>query len=516
MVSMILYMAMYMRNVPNIEGAINFASKNVTGPIALELRKMMWDLEIRKYVSIYDALMTYTKKWEKNREFVDAVEILVTSQQQAGKRRLEMLDEAVQVILEGYREQSRHFNQKLKLPVAVVHALGILLPVLGLVLFPIVAVFLNVKAIVLFVGYNIILPFILLFVISNILETRPVTYSKIDISENPDVPPKGKFRFKNKDLPAWPFGFVVGAVVFIIGLVVFLIEGTGGVLSPVLMTGSVAFGVSVYYILLSRKRLQVRQETREIEDEFAEALFQIGSQVQSGAPVEMSLEMSLKRIGNMKIKKMFNVALKNIRTLGMTFDQAFFDKKYGAVYFFPSKLIKSVIHTVVETTKKGVSVASLAMLSVSKYLKGIHETQEEVQEGLSDTVNSLKFQSFFLSPFISGVIVTMAIVIIQILGELSIRLGDSSLGGGVAGVPFGIPFGQISITPFEFVIIVAIYMIESSFILSYFINGIENGDDPIGRQDTTAYTLLIGFIVFSLSLFITLGIFGPLIIGSFA
>jgi hypothetical protein len=90
-----------------------------------------------------------------------------------------------------------------------------------------------------------------------------------------------------------------------------------------------------------------------------------------------------------------------MKMLGFTFGQAFFDKEYGAIRYYPSRLIKSIMKTVVESTKKGVGTASVAMLSISKYLKGLHDTQEEVQENLSDTLNSLKFQSYFLTPLIS-------------------------------------------------------------------------------------------------------------------
>jgi len=218
----------------------------------------------------------------------------------------------------------------------------------------------------------------------------------------------------------------------------------------------------------------------------------------------------MKRIENLKIKDLFARALRNMKTMGMTFSQAFFDPQYGATRYYPSKLIKSVMKAVVETTKKGVKTASIAMLSVSRYLKNIHETQEDVKENLSDSVNSLKFQAFFLSPFVSGVVVTMAIIIIRILEELSQRLSVTDVTGigtfgGLAG------FNAVEITPFQFVLIISVYIIETAFILSYFISGIESGEDPIGRKDITAYALIIGYVVFAVSLFVTLAIFGPLI-----
>lgn len=512
-VTMVLYMSLYMRNTPNLEGAIRFTSDNLTGPISYELRKLLWDLETRRYLNVEQALRSYASKWEKDREFTESIEILIASLSQIGERRISMLDEAVEIVLQGHREKTKHFNQNLKFPVAVVHALGILLPVLGLVLFPIISVFLDVKSSVLFIGYDIILPLILFFVILNILEVRPVTYSRIDISQNPGVPAEGRFKFKGKELPAWPFGVVVFLVITGLGLLLFMAEGASSILSAVLIVGGPVYGFAVYYLLLSRTRLELREKTRSIEDEFAEAVFQLGNEIRGGTPIEMSMERSMKRIESLQIKDFFRRALNNMKNLGMTFEQAFFDQQYGAIRQYPSKLVRSVMKTIVETTKKGVKTAAIAMLSVSKYLKNIHATQEEVKEMLADSVSSLKFQAYFLSPFISGVIVTMAVMIIRILEQLGERIGSSAI-GGASGIPFVPAFGQVNISAFEFVIIVAVYIVETAFVLSYFINGIESGEDEIGRKEVTAYTLMIGYFIFCASMFVTLSIFGPLILAA--
>jgi hypothetical protein len=505
-VTMILYMVMYMRNVPNLEGAVRFAAENLSGDLSYELRKMLWDVEVGNYLSMQDAIIEYTDKWKRNRPFVEAVQLLITSMKQVGEKRITMLDEAINIILEGNREQARHFNQKLKMPVTVVHALGIILPVMGLVMFPIVAVFLQVESSILFVGYDVILPMVLYFVITSILEIRPATFSKIDITDNPNVPPPGKIKMGNKFVKAWPIGLVVGLVIILLAPVAEAAVQTEGILLAVMICFGIALGFAIYLMLVSNPLLKVRSETRAVESEFAEALFQLGNQVGGGLPIEVSMQNSMERIKNLKIKNLFERAMKNIRIFGFTFQQAFFDEKQGALRLYPSKLIKSVMRTVVESSKKGVSVASIAMLTVSRYLKNLHQTQEDVKENLNDTLSSLKFQAYFLSPLISGIVTTLAIIIIRILRSLSEQ--SQNLGGTVM-VYFDM-FKDIPITPFEFVMIVGVYMIETSFILGMFINSIENGEDKIGQQNITGYALIIGFVIFMACLFLTLMIFGPL------
>ncbi len=515
-ITLVLYIAMYMRNVPNLEGAVRFAAENLTGSMGYEMKKLLWDVEVGNYLSMQEAIMDFTTKWSKNRPFVEATELLITSLKQVGDKRITLLDEAVNIVLEGSREQARHFNQNLKMPVMVVHALGIVLPVMGLVLFPVVAVFLNVSSTILFVGYDILLPLILYFVISGILETRPATFSKIDITDNPDVPPPGYFAMGKKFHKAWHVGLLVGAIIISLGILLLFneIASAGkdfeGIIPALVISFGIAAGFGSYYLLLSQQRLSIRSKTRDIETEFAEALFQLGNQISGGVPIELSLEHSMDRIQNLRIKELFSRALKNMKMLGFTFQQAFFDKQYGAIRYYPSKLIKSIMRTVVESTKKGVKTASVAMLSISRYLKGLHDTQEDVKEELNDTLSSLKFQSYFLSPLISGVVVTLAIIIMRILKEIGERVTNV----GNVGVPFLANFGQVRITAFEFILIVAIYLIETAFILAIFINSIESGEDPIGKQNITGNSLIIGFIVFTVCMLATLALFGPLISSS--
>ncbi len=503
-VSMILYVAMFMRNTPNLERAISFAAGNLAGPMALELRKIMWDVEVRNYLNIEDALLAYTKKWAHNRAFIESIEIIISSLRQPETTRNEMLSEVVNVILDGNRETAKHFSQSLNTPVMVVHAMGVILPVLGLVLFPLVAVFLGVGAVALFFVYNVVLPIVLLFVITNILESRPSTFSSIDVSENPDVPPKGKFFAGKKPVAAWPFGVLTAAAGIGIGAFFLMLEGTDGLIAPIAMMGGICMGFSVYYILATFQLTGLREKTREIENEFAEALFQLGNQINSGIPLEISLQQSVRRTQNLKIRDLFTKALGNMKSMGMTFRQAFFDKTYGAIRFYPSRVVKSVMNAVIESAEKGAKVASTTMVSISRYLRNVHATQEQINDELNEPVSSMKFQLYFLSPMISGVVVTLTIIILTILRDLSAKTAALPLGN------FLPMFGEAGITTFEFVIVVAVYLIETIFILSYFINGIENGTDVIGRQNTTGVALVIGYAVFIITLALTLMIFGPL------
>ncbi len=518
-VSSILYMVSYMRTNPSLEGAVDFSAKNLTGSLSEDFRKLMWDVRIGNYLSINEALLDYAEKWSRNKEFVESIELLISSLRQSGNRRLSTLDEAIRVVLEGNRDSARNYIQNLKMPITIIHAMGIILPVMGLVMFPIIAIFLKVDPIMLFLVYDIVLPLVLFFVISNALEKRPATFSRIDISDHPDLPPEGKIYFGTKTINPFYIGLVIGITIMSFGVFLYFNEIAAskpgvltqgeGVLGGVVIILGLAMIPAIHYLLLSSKRNTIREEVRAIELEFKEALFQLGNVIGTGVPIEKAMDESIKRIDGLKIKNMFMQISNNIKKFGMTFENAIFNKKSGAILYFPSKLIKSVLKSITESSKRGVKTAAISMITISKYLRGIHRTQESVKDSLSEVASSLRFQAYILSPLISGVVSTMAILMIDILKSLALKTPSIGPGGG-SGF-FGISPENMSISPFQFILVVGIYLFESLILLSYLMNGIENGEDPIGRQNMTAWVLIIGTIAFVVTVYATLTLFKPLV-----
>lgn len=509
---LILYMVVYMRESPNLEGALEFASRNLSGPLAWDMRKLMWDVEVGKYRNVDDALIDYVLMWIGDRYFVESLQLLRASMKQSEERRLSLLDEAVDLVLNGTRERAKNYSQELKMPILMIHALGILLPVMGLVMFPVVGIFIGMKSEVLFIGYDIILPIILFFFINDILENRPVTFNKMTISSHPDMAPPGKFVLKTKNgkyfIPALPFAIAIALPIIFLGFILYSGAGKENLNQSIIITTGILLGFLTYYFLSSFQKLKLREDTKKLEKEFTEALFQLGNHVSSGVPIEVAVDKSTKSISGLVIKEFFIIILKNIRDLGMTFSEAIFDREYGAIKFFPSKLIRSIMRIVVDSSRKGVQTASITMLNISRHLKNLQENQEKINDMLEDVLSSLKFQGFLLTPLVSGIIVTMAAVIIKIIGSLGATIANLK-NTQYSSLPL-ISIQNMNITPGEFQLVCSIYFIETSIIVGMFINGIENGEDKIGEQDAIASILLIGFIIYMISLFVSLWVFAPL------
>lgn len=509
---LILYMVVYMRESPNLEGALEFAARNLSGPLALDMRKIMWDVEIGKYRSMDEALINYVMLWVGERYFVEAIQLLRASTQQVEERRLMMLDESIELVLAGTREKAKYYSQDLKMPILLMHAIGILLPVMGLVMFPIIGIFLDISSEILFIGYDIVLPLVLFFFINSILENRPITFTGFSASEHPELPPPGKFSIKTRRgsylIPVIPFSLLISSPIIIFGAWLYSsAPPTDNLVQSAYITFGIIVAVFLYYFLSSFQRSAVRTQTIKVEEEFTEALFQLGNHVSSGAPLEIALERATRAISGLTIKNFFQLILKNIRDLGMTLSDAIFDRENGAINFYPSKLIRSIMSIVVDSSKKGVQVAAITMLNISRYMKNLHDNQEKIHDMLEDVLSSLRFQGFLLTPLVSGMIVTMATVIINIMGKLGAAL--ESIKSNAYMVPM-MPWSKINITPGEFQLICSIYFIETSILIGIFINGIENGEDEVGKQELIAWLILIGFLIYVVSLFASLAVFGPI------
>lgn len=536
----VLYMVVSMRVSPNLENALRFAAANLSGALAWDLRRLLWDIEMGKYYSASDALTDYIAKWKlENEEFAEALRLIKDSETQTSEKAKDTLDEALNVILEGSKTRMKHYVQDLHLPVMIIHMMGIVLPILGTIMAPLAAVFLSeiVSPWHFVLGYDIILPLLIVWFINNTMSKRPVTFSQIDISTHPNLPPPGKFLFNGRSIPVWPIALLVfmGFIIFPLN---YFIEHPQYLFPPVRPDGkpelvrypdyftaiytmsmsllvilAIACALSVYFILSTYQRIRMQDEIRNIEQQFELALFQLGNRISGGTPPELAMEKSISDVKDLEIAGLFRIALRNIRNLGMTFYDSFFNKEYGALKYYPSKLIRNIMYAVIDTARKGVIYASETMLRISRYLKNVRETQEYIRELLSETTSSMKFQAYFLTPVITGLIVSMADIIIQVLvylGEyLEGMVGSEEFPGFISiGEVFG---GAPSTTPAMFQLIVGIYAIEVIIILAVFLTKISEGENKISQWYLAGKMLLTGIFIYFLVAIGSSAVFGQLI-----
>jgi len=489
MVLAVLYMSISMRISANIENAVKFAARNLKGPLAADLRQLIWDVYMRKYNSMSDALDVFITKWKvENREFTEAIYLIKTSMSESTARRNSVLDEAVRVVLDGTRERMKHYAQQLRTPVTVLNAMGIMLPLIGLVFLPLIGLFMTelFRPAWIVAGYNVLLPMMVYWMMKSTLEKRPYSFHQPDISRHPEFRRKSMKDALVASLIPLPF-LAIGISKFIGSTEIF--SDTLLYYSLLALSGVVA-GIVAYCLLSTRRKLKIREEIVDIETGFTEALFQIGKQLKRGMPIEKAIENFVIGMKDVKVSKMFEEVLYNINTFGMTFEQAVFDREKGAIRNYPSQTVDTIMHAIIEVSKRGMDVVSDAMLSISSYLKDANTVEEDLKDMLSETTSTMSIQSLLLAPLTSGIVVAVAGIMMRMLlsfEELVEKMQSDLYSSGPAGFAGGSMLESIlninrMIPVHYFQLIVGVYMIEVVSILAIFMSKIQHGEEDIMKR----------------------------------
>jgi hypothetical protein len=547
MVMSVFYVVTYMRHTPNLELAVDFAAERLAPPLSMDFKKILWDVETQKCESVKESLDNYLETWRNhNNDFIEAFHLIESSLLEGTEdRRIGMLDKALSVMLDGTYETMLHYAQGLKSPMTTLNMLGVILPVLGLVVLPLIVSFMegvnwyHIAAI-----YNIGFPLAVLALGLSILSTRPSGYGKVDISKNPDLRKYKNFIFKigNKDIVVPPLylSIIVAAVFLIVGLSPLAIRfispqfdfnisddfeffewkcpiknsacelaqeigpfGIGATLLSLFIVLGIGTAIGLYFKNKSKNVILIRKQSKELEKEFASAIFQLGNRLADGIPAEMAFGKVADAMKGTVSGAFFEHVNNNIVRLGMSVEQAIFDPKLGVLRAYPSSMIESSMKVLTESSRKGPTIAAQALMNVSSYIKQMHTVEERLIDLLSETISSIKAQIKFLTPVITAIVIGITSMVSTILGRLSGQMSTiADEGQGAASGLMGL-FGD-GVPTFYFQAVVGIYVVQVIYILTIMANGIENGEDKLSERfelgknlvkGTLTYCALAGIII---------------------
>ncbi len=272
---------------------------------------------------------------------------------------------------------------------------------------------------------------------------------------------------------------------------------------------SIAIFFSIVYKNKTKELIEVRNKTKELELEFSSSLFQLGNRLADGIPAEIAFGKIASILKGTSAGQFFSYVNYNIQQFGMDVEQAIFNRERGAIKYFPSDLIKTSMEILVESVKKGLKVASKAMISISQYAKNIHTIEERLKDLLADIVSGMQSNMSFLAPLLSAIVIGLAGMITQILNQLISLIQAGEITGEVA---FGLSAETIlnlfnvtsMIPPYTLQIIVGIYLIEIIFILTKALVMIDRGEDRLSEKWQLALNLrramMLYFIVALISI----------------
>ncbi len=554
MILAILYMVVYMRSSPNLEGAVRFAALNLQGPVSHDLKGVLWDVEVGKYNTIEESLENYTETWKDfNKDFLESLNLIKAAMNESDDgRRSDMLQDSIDNILDGTQEKMKHYAQGLKTPVMVINAMGAMLPVLGMIMLPLISVFMGgaITPMHLFIVFNIMLPGFLWVFMQRVLSSRPPTVSSQPVNDD-TMPPLGKYKLDifgdTHWIPTWPLGALVFILISLWGWIGYLIfpevypvssvdpastptiflSGEESLNPVIMLTRSVSIivglglgiGLSKYLGTISRREAESRIE--QMESEFPNALFELGNKVSGGTPIEIALKDAAEATKDLEISSLFQESYRNIEKMGMTFEQAIFDEKYGSLRDFPSQMIDTIMTAIMKSSKKGTGMAAETMLTISRYLQDVHKTEETLNDLMEESTTTIQLLAYMLSPVISGVAVGMSQTIITAMYQLSQSVPEVDGAGGAAGAG-GLGGGGLggmmegldeAIPPELLQFVVGIYLIQLLFILGTFYMKIVHGENLTYKNTFIGKVMMIGVILYAVTMMLVSVMFGGAITG---
>lgn len=551
MVPAILYIVVYMRHTPNLEKAIAFASEHLQYPLSLDFKKVFYDVEIGKFSTIKESLDNYLEIWRKdNTEFIEAFHLIESSLfEPSDTRRIAALEKSLQVILDGVYDRMLRFTHDVRSPLTNVYMLGVVLPTLGLALLPLASAMVGdiLKWYHIIILFNLIIPFFVFYLTDKIMLLRPGGHGESGILErNPFYERyKSNAPYFNAFLISLPF-FLIGLLPLAfqytpifeilgfskdytfsqIGLGIFGDESFFGFLSvgtktagpfgigALVLSMFIPLGAALFFSTAYREKtkplIQERENTRILEREFNNSLFQLGNRIGNGTPPELAFGKVAESTKGLMTEEFFRRVNYNIRQGGMNVERAIFDQKRGAINYYPSELIATSMRVLIESAKKGLKIAAVSLMSISEYVKNIQKITDRLRDMLAEIISDMKSNMTFLAPLLSGIVVGLAAMITSILNKLNLSNLQEA---GATG--FG-NFGDIlsifdiakMIPPYYLQIAIGIYIIEIIFILTRTLVAIDSGEDKLQRINQTGKNIQRGILLyFATALLSTLALF---------
>lgn len=559
----ILYMAMQLEMNPNLSQSVRNAAGHTDGYLSQDLAKVMWETETKQkeLQNIRQAISNRINLWRKwSASFVKSLEYLIDSLSRTGKDRKRMIQKGQEKIISDMENKMDQYARNLSSPIRVLNMAGIMLPLMGLIMFPLMSIFLGgnstgVGALSLYMAivYLLILPLFLYFLVKRLISKRPGAYSQPSLENVDDVPPTDKVRVtiseKTYSIPLRPLALAVGVIIALPGLIYYfnllntivsyqtIITFTpsgGGVETPAqwknfiqaqyeisnaipnVVQGLTLFwginaGLITYFLGRSYGRKKIRTRIQEIEEDVEVGLTELENALSKDMPIERAVYTVIQKFEEIgeedkPLRHFFEDMLNNMQQKGFPFERAVFDEDEGAIQQYPSNILRNSMQMLADSSSKGPGIASENLKRVNEYIKNQKKVEETIKRLLDETVSQMEIQAKFIAPIITGMAGAMALVIVQVLFliaerlrqiQQSLMIGGQQSGGGLADQVALVKNVNSALPPTLILLIVSLYLVEVSVILAYFMNGIENGFDEISRDIHISKTLIYATVVFS-------------------
>ncbi len=276
-----------------------------------------------------------------------------------------------------------------------------------------------------------------------------------------------------------------------------------------MLTGSGCIALLIYYRNIHKRKMQLN--VMQMESEFKDSLYILASRMGENRPVEEALKHTSRFLPDFKISKtIFGRTIENIELLGMPLEAAVFDPNYGSLKNLPSKTIQTGMRIMVDSVGLGVNVAARTLISLSLQLTNNEKVNQTLKTLISDTTSMMRTMAVFIVPVVLGVttalqkivMLTLATIHSSNMNQTLDMMKNADLPGGISGMTTGFTLDAMQfdamVKPWQFLLIVAMYVIELVIIMVFFTTRIEE-DNKLLFSINLAKALPIAVAIFLIS-----------------
>jgi len=525
------YISVYLKLVPNMERAVEYAISATTGYLSDKFKELIWKTRLGLYTSIEEAIDILSYKWG---QFIPEfrftlMKIRSSIVEKDNTKRELILDQAINYLLESVKYRLLLWADSLKMPATMIFFVGVFLPLLLMVLLPIgsfTGLSLLSNPYIIGLGFDLLLPLLIYSYMSNIIENRPKFFSV----------PKIKLEFDQKE--------IINA-----GIVFLIIAGGGCLISyfilhPILDTTpekiseymwgdpekykyvdedtwesiissydttpyilalgcyiSIALGVAFVIKMLIKSRLEEQKNYMEMEKELTSSIYFLASRLAEFKPLEECLIRTTEIMKRGHIKDLFERIVYNIKYLGLTLEEALFNKVFGVLVNIPSEKIKHIMKVVAESTYLGPEQAAKNLMSIATQLQNQQQVMENIYRKTEEITSTMIIMALFILPLILGISTGLEKIIFNITSgiDLSNMMNEEAMQYTpvIANMFSHENEETTKLDPLTFMIITMIYIVEIDVLICYFVSSLQTGFDWLQFLDKFSNVLPISAIVFS-------------------
>ena len=511
LISLLLLLAIKLRQNPNVEQAMLFAAKNINLPLKIDLLKLLRDIYNRKYVSASEALIEYSRSWEKNAKFFyTGVMLILSALYDPDKdRRNFQIDKSMEEALEELVNELYEFSREIRSAINLTSTLGITLPVMLLTIFPLASIFLGnmFSPPVLFILFDILIPLIAFYSINYAISSKI-----INVFSNDDI--YLFYYLRKKDLTNKLISVASGISVsillfFIIFFVIYQYLykfDISGILLSEFLVFLMGLSISVIAFIYYSHYKDLYKNLERIGTDSPSFLLSLSSALNEGYPLEKAMIYIYSKYKGSPIGDFISKIYQNLRA-GLSFYDSIFDIEYGALSKIPSSQLRAAMELLYEASSQSPTEASIITGIIAKYFLLISKVKERIKDLVAEDLSQLKSLLRILGPVILGIISAVSVMVIEILYKLSFQFNQlsnltsssSNVSQYVNSLPniiFNIFNLNSLISPDSMIIIIGIFNLAIAFVITYAINSIENSGDKLGFYYYLYRYYIINILIF--------------------